>query len=333
MEIVPAIPENNLNTNGSNVRRMTMTTLLFTHPVCLEHDTGDYHPECADRLKAVLAALEGEEFSALLREEAPHASIDQIGRAHPISHIDHVMSSVPESDSYHHLDPDTVLSRNSGEAALRAAGAVIAAVDAVAKGQARNAFCAIRPPGHHAERDASMGFCLFNNAAIAALHARDEHGFERVAVVDFDVHHGNGTQHIFWDEPGTFYASTHQEHAYPGTGFLDETGGAGRIVNVPLPAGSGSDTFRQAFDDVILPQLTKFAPDFVVISAGFDAHAADPLAHLRLKTADYGWVTRRLVEVAGACAGNRIVSVLEGGYELNALAASVREHVRALMGN
>jgi acetoin utilization deacetylase AcuC-like enzyme len=309
-----------------------MTTLLFTHPVCLEHDTGDYHPECPERLKAIMAALEGEEFALLLRAEAPQATVEQIARAHPVSHVEYVMSMVPKNSSHQHIDPDTVLSRQSGEAALRAAGGGIAAVDALAAGQARNAFCAVRPPGHHAERDASMGFCLFNNAAIAALHARDAHGYQRVAVIDFDVHHGNGTQDIFWDQQGMFYASTHQEHAYPGTGFIDETGAGGRIVNVPLAAGSGSESFQRAFEEVILPKLRAFAPEFLIISAGFDAHAADPLAHLRLKTGDFGWVTRRLVEIADEFAGSRIVSLLEGGYDLAALAASVREHVRVLMG-
>ncbi|WP_043744636.1 histone deacetylase family protein [Paramagnetospirillum magneticum] len=309
-----------------------MTTLLFTHPVCLQHDTGDYHPECADRIKAVLASLESEEFMMLLRDEAPHATMEQLMRAHPLSHIDYVLDSVPNSDGHHHLDPDTILSRYSGEAALRAAGAGIAAVDAVAKGEVRNAFCAVRPPGHHAERDNAMGFCFFCNAAIAALHARDAHGFKRVAVVDIDVHHGNGTQHILWDEPGMLYASTHQEHAFPNTGLADETGGEGIMVNVPLPAGTNSDDYRMAFSDVLMPRLREFAPDFLIISAGFDAHAADPLAHLRLTTADFGWITRQLLQVAEETAGNRVVSLLEGGYDLRALAASAREHVRALMG-
>lgn len=309
-----------------------MTTLLFTHPVCLQHDTGDYHPECADRIKAVLAALESEEFMMLLRDEAPHATMEQLMRAHPLSHIDYVLDSVPSSDGHHHLDPDTILSRYSGEAALRSAGAAVAAVDAVAKGQVRNCFCATRPPGHHAERDNAMGFCFFNNAAIAALHAREVYGYKRVAIVDIDVHHGNGTQHILWDEPGMFYASTHQEHAYPNTGLADETGGQGIMVNVPLPAGTGSDDYRMAFTDILLPRLREFAPDFLIISAGFDAHAADPLAHLRLTTADFGWVTRQLLQVAEETAGNRVVSLLEGGYDLRALAASAREHVRALMG-
>ncbi|WP_173976559.1 histone deacetylase family protein [Magnetospirillum sp. LM-5] len=308
-----------------------MATLLYTHPVCLEHDTGDYHPECADRLKAILAALEGEEFGALLREEAPQAKREHLLRAHVEHHVDHVFAVVPPAGEHYHIDPDTLLSAQSGDAALRAAGAVVAAVDAVAAKQARNAFCAVRPPGHHAERDAAMGFCLFNNAAIGALHARDAHGYKRVAVIDFDVHHGNGTQHILWDEPGTFYASTHQEHAYPNTGLAAETGGQGRMVNVPLPAGSGSDQFRQVWDDIIIHALRQFQPDFVFISAGFDAHAQDPLAHLRLKVSDFKWATERLLDVAREFADNRVVSVLEGGYDLPALAASTREHVRALM--
>jgi len=309
-----------------------MATLLCSHLACLDHDTGDYHPECAARLREVISVLEAEEFFLLARDEAPRASKRQLLRAHSETHVDHVLGSVPTADVLHHLDPDTVLSRGSGEAALRAAGAGIDAVDQVTRRRARNAFCAVRPPGHHAERDAAMGFCLFNNAAVAALHARVEHGFDRVAVIDFDVHHGNGTQSILWDEQGMFYASTHQEHAYPNTGFADETGGMGRVVNVPLPAGSGSDTFRQAWDDVILPKLATFAPELIIISAGFDAHASDPLAQLRLKTADFGWITRRLLEQAAVSANDRVVSILEGGYDLPSLGASVREHVRALMG-
>lgn len=309
-----------------------MTTLLFTHPVCLQHDTGEYHPECADRLKAVLAGLESEEFMMLLREEAPVATREQLLRAHDDHHVEHILSIMPAPGEHYHVDPDTLLSEHSVDAALRSAGAAVAAVDAVVGGQVRNAFCAVRPPGHHAERDAAMGFCFFNNAAIAALHAREKHGLKRVAVVDFDVHHGNGTQHVLWDEPGMFYASTHQENAFPNTGFVEEVGGLGRMVNVPLPAGANSDQFREAFDMVIMPKLRDFAPELIVISAGFDAHASDPMAHLRLKTTDFRWVTEKLCEVAQECCNNRIVSVLEGGYDPPALAASVKEHVRVLMG-
>ncbi len=309
-----------------------MATLLFTHPVCLEHDTGDYHPECAERLQAVLTALEGEEFMNLLRDEAPEATREQILRAHCPHHVQNFFDMMPPPGEHAYLDPDTVISAKSGEAALRSAGAVIAAVDAVATKQARNAFCAVRPPGHHAERDAAMGFCFFNNAAIGALHARDQHGFERVAIVDFDVHHGNGTQHILWDEAKTLYASTHQEHSFPNTGLAAEVGGAGRMLNIPLPAGTGSDDFRQAFDDILIQKLRDFAPDFLIISAGFDAHAADPLAHMRLRTNDFRWATEKLLDVASETAGNRVVSVLEGGYDPPTLAACVKEHVRALMG-
>jgi len=309
-----------------------MATLLCTHRAGLKHDTGDYHPECAERLREILTTLEAEEFFLLARDEAPLATRRQLLRAHSATHVDNILGSVPTTDTLYHLDPDTVLSMGSGEAALRAAGAGIDAVDQVARRLARNAFCAVRPPGHHAERDTAMGFCLFNNAAIAALHAREEHGFQRVAVIDFDVHHGNGTQDILWDEPGMFYASTHQERAFPNTGFADETGGLGQVVNVPLPAGGDSEVFRHAYDDIILPKLVEFHPDFLIISAGFDAHASDPLGQMRLRTPDFGWITRRLLAAAAISAGDRVVSVLEGGYDLPALTASVREHVRALMG-
>ncbi|MBW7849439.1 MAG: histone deacetylase family protein [Rhodospirillales bacterium] len=310
-----------------------MPTALFSHPVCIEHDTGPHHPECSDRLKAVLAALEDEAFSLLYREEAPHATVDQLLRVHPLSHIDAVLDAVPHGDELHHLDPDTVVSANSGEAALRAAGAVCAAVDAVVTGRYRNAFCAIRPPGHHAERMQAMGFCLFNNVAVGALHARAEHGLRRVAVIDFDVHHGNGTQHVFADDAELFYASTHQENHYPGTGHYHERGRANNIVNFPLPAGSGSQSFRMAMGDVILPALNDFKPELILVSAGFDGHAMDPLAHLRLTTEDFAWVTREIVAIARDTCANRVVSTLEGGYDLSALAASAAAHVRALMGS
>lgn len=308
-----------------------MPTLLLTHPVCIEHDTGEFHPECSDRLKVVLNALEGEEFAFLHRDMAPHATMEQLLRVHPMHHIEEVMRAIPHGDLVHHIDPDTVVSTNSGEAALRAAGAVCAAVDAVLARQARNAFCAVRPPGHHAERDQAMGFCLFNNVAIGAAHAVEHHGLARVAIVDFDVHHGNGTQHICQEDARFFYASTHQDNAYPGTGLAHEIG-MGNIVNVPLLAGAGSSDFRTAFTDIILPRLRSFRPELIMISAGFDAHAADPLAYLRLTTEDFRWVTNELVRAAEELCDNRIVSTLEGGYDLHALAASCTVHVRALMG-
>jgi acetoin utilization deacetylase AcuC-like enzyme len=306
-----------------------MTTLLVTHPACFAHDTGGMHPEHPARLKAVLAALEAPEFAALDRREAPLAEREQIARVHSRFYVDRVLEVVPES-GYVALDPDTIISPGSGEAALRAAGAVVAAVDAVAAGEVRNAFCAVRPPGHHAEAARAMGFCMFNNIAVGAEQARKVHGLARVAVVDFDVHHGNGTQHMFDKDADLFYASTHQWPFYPGTGAADETG-VGNIVNVPLAPMSGSREFRAAMSDIVLPALARFRPDMVMISAGFDAHADDPLASLRLLESDFEWATRRLVAVADDCCGGRLVSTLEGGYDLEALAASAAAHVRTLM--
>jgi acetoin utilization deacetylase AcuC-like enzyme len=311
-----------------------MATLYLSHPVCLEHDTGDYHPECADRLRAITHILEHEEFLFLMRDEAPEATREQLLRAHPAEHIDRILAQVPQSGPLVELDSDTFLSPRSGEAALRSAGAICLGIDEVVAKRARNVFCAVRPPGHHAERSAAGGFCIFANAAIGALHARDAHGFKRVAVVDIDVHHGNGTQDVLWNEPGIFYASTHQADAFPYTGKPEETGpeGGAVIVNVPLPAGTGSQAFRAAYTDIILPKLCEFAPDFLIISAGFDAHAADPMAHLRLQVADFEWLTRQLLKVADEYSGRRLVSVLEGGYDPRALAACVAAHIRVLMG-
>jgi acetoin utilization deacetylase AcuC-like enzyme len=306
-----------------------MTTLLITHPACLRHDPGRMHPENPDRLRAVLAAFEAPEFAALARREAPLAQIEQISRVHSRLYADRVLQAVPKS-GYVGLDPDTIISPGSGEAALRAAGALVAAVDAVVAGEARNAFCAVRPPGHHAEAARAMGFCLFNNVAVGAEQARKVHGMARVAVVDFDVHHGNGTQHMFEEDADLFYASTHQSPLYPGTGDAEETG-VGNIVNVPLTPMSGSREFRSAMSGIVLPALARFRPDLVMISAGFDAHADDPLASLRFLEADYEWATRQLMAVADEFCGGRVVSTLEGGYDLEALAASAAAHVRALM--
>ncbi|PWC42815.1 histone deacetylase family protein [Azospirillum sp. TSO22-1] len=309
-----------------------MTTLLLSHPACLEHDTGDLHPECADRLTAITRILEHEDFFYLSRDEAPRATEDQLRLGHSAAHVARVLGAIP-AEGWHEFDSDTVASPGSGEAALRSAGAVVAAIDEVLGGRSRNAFCAVRPPGHHAGRETVEGFCLFSNAAIGALYARRVHGLERVAVVDFDVHHGNGTQEVLWTEPGTFYASTHQQDAYPYTGTMAETGPEGGcvVVNVPLPAGTGSDDFRWAYADLILPKLRDFRPELVIVSAGFDGHAADPMAHLRLQVADFDWVTRQLLDVAAECCQRRLVSVLEGGYDTRALAACVASHVRALM--
>jgi acetoin utilization deacetylase AcuC-like enzyme len=307
-----------------------MTTLLYSHPACFNHDPGRMHPESPARLKAVLSALEGPDFAALERREAPAAERSQIARVHPEAYIEAVLEAVPET-GHAGLDADTVVSPGSGEAALRAAGALCAAVDAVAKGEAGNAFCAVRPPRHHAEPVRAMGFCLFNNVAVGALQARAAHGLARVAVVDFDVHHGNGTQAMFWDDADLFYASLHQSPLYPGTGSYSERGAYGNIVNVPLAPMAGSDEFRQGMADVVLPALTRFAPEFVLISAGFDAHADDPLAGLRLYEDDYAWATGELAALARSCCGGRLVSTLEGGYDLRALGASAAAHVRALM--
>jgi acetoin utilization deacetylase AcuC-like enzyme len=307
-----------------------MTTLLYTHAACLEHDPGQYHPECPARLEAVLSALSAAEFAALDRREAPQAALDDLVRVHPRQFVDRLLAAVPQA-GHVGVDADTVMSPQSGEAALRAAGAVAAAVDAVVAGEAANAFCAVRPPGHHAEPNRAMGFCLFNNIAVGALRAREVHGLARVAVVDFDVHHGNGTQARFWDDPSLFYGSTHQSPLYPGTGAAGETGVGGNIVNVPLRPMSGGSQFRQGMERIMLPALDAFAPEMVLISAGFDAHRSDPLAQLMLEEADYTWATEQLCAVAQRHADGRVVSTLEGGYDLGALGASAAAHVRALM--
>jgi len=302
----------------------------MTHPACVDHDPGAHHPECPARLKAVLAALESERFQTLDRREAPRATLDAIARVHDRDYALAVLDAIP-AEGRRALDGDTHVSPGSGEAALRAAGALCAAVDAVVSGEARNAFCAVRPPGHHAEPAVAMGFCLFNNVAIGAAHARAEHGLDRVAVVDFDVHHGNGTQAMFWNEPDMFYASTHQSPLYPGTGAASEHGADNNIVNAPLAPMSGSAEFRAAMTETVLPALESFAPDIIFISAGFDAHAADPLAMLNLKDDDYAWITAEIAAVAKNCCGGRVVSTLEGGYDLDALARSAAAHVGALM--
>jgi len=309
-----------------------MTTLLYTHPVCIDHDPGAFHPECPDRLRAILKALDGDDFSALERREAPKAERAQIERIHKPYYVESIFETVPETGQ-NYLDPDTALSPASGEAALRAAGAMAAAVDAVIGGEADNAFCAVRPPGHHAEAEQAMGFCFFNNIAIGALQAREIHGVERVAMVDFDVHHGNGTQSVTDRYRDLFYASSHQSPAYPGTGSEMDHGIHNNIFNVELDPGSGSGAFRAAYSDRISPALRDFNPDLLLISAGFDAHVRDPLCQLSLETDDFAWVTEELMAVAADCCDGRVISTLEGGYDLEALADSTAAHVRALMGN
>jgi acetoin utilization deacetylase AcuC-like enzyme len=306
-----------------------MTTLLVSHTSFLGHDTGPHHPESPARLKSVLAGLDQAAFAGLARAEARPATAQEVELAHPGHYMDHLLAAIP-AQGLAQLDGDTVVSPGSGDAMARAAGAVIQAVDAVARKEAANAFCAVRPPGHHAESDRSMGFCLINNVAVGALHARAAHGLKRVAVVDIDVHHGNGTQEIFWHDAAAFYASTHQYPFYPGSGARRERGAHNNVVNVPLAAGSGSDVFRGGLTDEILPALTAFRPDFIFISAGFDAHKDDPLGGLSLSETDFAWATAAIMDVARSVCGGRVVSVLEGGYNLDALKDCAVAHVQTL---
>ena len=302
---------------------------LYTHSVCLQHDPGPGHAESPLRLRAVLQALDQDRFATVDRIEAPRATREQLLRVHTAAHIDRILSTTPDSGTVR-LDEDTLMSPASAEAGLRAAGAVVAAVDAVMQGNATRAFCAVRPPGHHATPDTAMGFCLFNNIAVAAAHALAVHGLKRIAIADFDVHHGNGTQDIFQREPRVLFISSHQSPLYPGTGSPQEHG-AGNIVNAPLSRGDGSYAFRELWDGALLPRLHAFKPQLVLVSAGFDAHRNDPLSDIRLQTEDYAWITERLVDLARAHAGGKLVSTLEGGYDLTALAASVSVHVNALI--
>ena len=308
-----------------------MTTLYVSHPSALDHAMPEGHPERADRIRAVERALEDERFAGLVRGLAPKAGPEVPTLVHPVPYVQAIIAAAPR-EGYVQIDGDTLLSPGTLEAAFRGVGGAVHAVDAVMAGECTNAFVAMRPPGHHAERMTAMGFCVFNNAAIAARHAREVHGATRVAVVDWDVHHGNGTQDIFWDDKSVMYASTHEMPLFPGTGAASERGNHDTIVNLPLHAGDDGATFREVFTAGILRRLDAFAPDLVVISAGFDAHHLDPLAHLELTEADFGWATRRLMEVADKHAGGRIVSVLEGGYSLKGLGLSVSAHVDALMG-
>ncbi len=306
-----------------------MATLLLTHPSFVDHETGPGHPVRPDRIRAVQKVLEHEMFADLVREEAPMGDLEAVGRAHPTRYIEAIREAMPK-DGLVRIDADTVISPGSWEAAMRAVGACMHAVDKVMTGEAANAFCAVRPPGHHAEQARAMGFCVFNSIAIAGLHARARHGAERVAVVDFDVHHGNGTQAMFWSDKDLFYGSTHQMPLFPGTGAVNETG-VGNIFNAPLAPGDAGDEFRQAMESRILPGLRAFRPDILLISAGFDAHRRDPLANIGLVEEDFAWATQQLVEAASESAGGRVVSTLEGGYDLEGLAKSVAVHVRVLM--
>lgn len=305
-----------------------MTLKIITHPDCLAHVTPPGHPERVERLTAILEALDAPGLKEVERIEAPLATDEEILRAHPESYLQKVESASPD-EGHMTLDADTHMSPGSLTAARRAAGANRLAVDMVMKGEAKAVFCATRPPGHHAEKTTAMGFCLFANAAIGALHALEAHGLSRVAIVDFDVHHGNGTQDVFWSDPRVLFASSHQSPLYPGTGHEHETG-AGNIHNAILAPESGSAAFRDVWEDQLLPAVDAFAPELLIISAGFDAHFRDPLAQLNLNEADFTWITEKLCDLADQHCGGRVVSTLEGGYDLEGLAASTAAHVACL---
>jgi acetoin utilization deacetylase AcuC-like enzyme len=307
-----------------------MTTALYMHEDCLGHVTPPGHPERVARLEAIARALSGPDFAALDRREAPMGAREDVLLCHPGRHIDRVTAAIPEQ-GWSSLDADTHVAPGSLTAALRAVGGCVAAVDTVLGGEVANAFVACRPPGHHAERETAMGFCLFGNVAIAARHAMERHGLARVAIVDFDVHHGNGTQDLLWDEPRALFVSSHQMPLYPGSGHPHETGAYDNVINIPLAPMTDGNAMRRAYEDEVIPALLDWRPELLLISAGFDAHAADPLANLDWTAEDFAWLTERLCDVAeDACAG-RVVSTLEGGYDLDALGASVAAHVRVLM--
>lgn len=307
-----------------------MTTRYFEHSVFKDHVTPPGHPERVDRLRALDDAIQAEAFASLDRQEAPRAPDEAVLLAHPESFLEKVKASIPD-EGLSQVDDDTCVGPHSFEAALHGAGAAMAGVDGVFNGDFDNAFIASRPPGHHAEKTTAMGFCLFNHVAIAARHAQKAHGAERVAIVDWDVHHGNGTQDIFWDDPNVLFCSTHQMPLYPGSGAKGETGEHGTICNAPLSAGDGADQFREAFKSQILEAVITFKPDLIIISAGFDAHFRDPLAQINLEDGDFDWATGRVMDLADKFCNNRVVSVLEGGYDLKGLAGGASAHIQRLM--
>lgn len=309
---------------------VAMSTAFFTDPACLTHLNPDGHPERVERLRAILRAMEAPEFAALARRQAPPAAEVELLRCHPQSYVDSIRAAIP-AEGIAQLDPDTWVSPGSMAAALGGLGQLLGALDMVIAGEAANAFAAIRPPGHHAETARPMGFCLFGNIAIAARRALDHHGLSRVAVVDFDVHHGNGTQDLLWTEPRSLFVSSHQMPLWPGTGGPRERGAHDNVLNLPLSPGTEGEEFSALYEEIVFPRLEVFAPDLILISAGFDAHVADPLAQLALREEDFEWVTHRLCDIADRHADGRVVSVLEGGYNLDALAACTAAHVRVLM--
>ena len=305
-----------------------METFLYTDEAFLGHQPGVGHPERPERLASVVEALDAPRFAGLRRVAPREATVEELERVHEPAYVDTVLQQVPSFGAVH-IDADTILSPGSGTAALRAAGALVGAVDAVLDGSATRAFCAVRPPGHHAEPGRGMGFCIFNNVAIGAAHALDRHGLARVAILDFDVHHGNGTQAAFWGETKVLFGSSHQMPLYPGTGAADETG-AGNIVNMPLDPGARGLEFRAAWESRFFPRLEAFHPQLILLSAGFDGHADDPLANLNLHEREFAWITGEAVRIAEEACEGRVISTLEGGYDLDALARSAAAHVGAL---